>query len=73
MRELPFPAQSYSLGSTGSLSSANTPKNALVNSAEGLFVYKPLQCFQSQGEFPESNRALGAKTSALESLQVDED
>ena len=34
-----FLAQSYSLGSTGSLSKARTPKDALVNSAERFFVY----------------------------------
>ena len=45
-------------------------KNALVNSAEGLFVYESLQCFQSQGEFTKSKGTFGAKTSALEPLQV---
>jgi len=33
-------------------------------------VYESLQCFQSQGEFTESKRPFGAKTSALELLHV---
>ncbi len=33
-------------------------------------MYESLQCFQSQGEFTKSKRSFGAKTSALEPLQV---
>jgi hypothetical protein len=61
MMILSIPAQSYSLGSTGSLSKARTPKNALVNSAEGFLVNESLQCLQSQGEFTKSERSFGAK------------
>ena len=33
-------------------------------------MYESLQCFQSQGELTKSKRSFGAKTSALEPLQV---
>jgi len=43
----PSAALSYSLGSTGSLSSANTPRNVLMHPTEGLFVDESFKSFQS--------------------------
>ncbi len=45
-------------------------KNAHENSAERFLTYESLPCFSSQGEFTKSRRSVGAKTSALEPLQV---
>jgi hypothetical protein len=45
-------------------------KNALVNSAERFLMNESLQRFQSQCELAKGKRSFGAKTSALEPLQV---
>ncbi len=55
----------YSLGSTGSLSRASTPKYTLVNSAEWFLVNEPLQRLQSQSKLPKRERTLCAQTSTL--------
>ena len=57
-------------GSTGSLSSASTPNDALVDAAQRFLPHEPLQSLHAERELAQGQTALRAQAALAQALEV---